>query len=229
MNTEENQPVLSQETETTVESTQVKSESKGNPEMARRRLAMKPWRQELAEETKKATDEASKRAATEEGFEDSEENAKQRSFISKTLNYTREAEGKARVGILTKHSSDALTETFKSLEIDPTSDEARLVGNHMFRKFGVEDPERFADSKLVEQEMENLTSRLTRKKVDPIKEEAIRKAGAPKGSSESRTESTVAAKKGEDKDIAKRMGISPERVEKIKKLQERENLPPYLR
>jgi hypothetical protein len=225
--TGENEEVLSQpETESNSQGTPPEKKQEKSPEqkrhdyeMAARRLSMKNWRQEAAEEGKKARDAAVRQVAKQAGFDENDaDNKKQVDFIANSISATRDAETQAERKVLANRSSEWLADTFKQLDIEPSSQEALAVGNTLFKKYGVNDPEKYSDPKLIEQEMENLAAKLSRKKPDPIKEEAMRKSGAPKGSAESRAGEPGVRSKIEAAELSRKWGVSKERADKISKL-----------
>lgn len=127
-----------------------------------------------------------------------------------------------------KQASTLLTGTLKELGYDPHSNEGRMIGQHLFNRYDVDDPDIFRDKSLVEQEIGELTNKLSRgKQQNPVTQAAINKAGVPQGTSQSRSPSQEQQRTSDDSAYANRYGVSKNKAAKLRQLSDK--LPAWMK
>lgn len=176
--------------------------------------------------------EAASNVARSRGYDLSkQENQDQVELMVEVADATREVEEQGRLRQESesrkqkaKAASTVLTASLKELGYDPNSYEAKVLGNHLFSKHGVEDANRFSKKEFIEEEIEKLTSSLSKKKAADQVTEAIINKGTDGGvSSESRTVDADKANKEVTKNFAQERGLSETKAKKI--IEQEKNIP----
>jgi len=233
----ETDTVLSQEEKPQPESQPQETEAKRhNYENAGRRILNKAMRSRIAEMSAGLTDDEIQQVVKDTmssmGYDpEDENNAKQAKVIAKMQSSIEGMKAKKvrdmRNGRV-KESSTVLSETLKNLGYDPHSFEGRTIGQHLFNKYDVDDPDIFRDKEMIELEINELTSSLSKKKTtNPMKQEAIRKAASPQPAAESRSPDAATVRRSEDEEFAKRMGVSVTKAAKLRQLEAK--LPSWMK
>jgi len=191
-----------------------------NEEEAKHRIFRREWKRKMAElgtaaptadqiEAVKAEMKAAGLVGTEEGSEETA--GKQAAFIANSnarLNADRERKAN---DIKRTAANETLAGTLEELGYKKGTPEYQMLGQALFNRHGIENPDLYADKELVEREREALAAALQRKTgtPDPVTGAVIARAGAPKPAAESR-HPPAAGITAEVKAYAKDRGISEE-------------------
>lgn len=236
--TVEKEIVLSQEVTQPVVTEVPKEKTPEEKEQARkafeRRQQAKNWKAELRRineegptpEEAKAVEELAKK----EGFDLSKpENKSHVDLMVKVNSAQNELRDRKRNGILAQASRDNLGATLEELEYEKGSDGFTAIGNHLFRKFGTENPDFYTDKDAVSKEIDSYQKAIQRKDkpVSPIEEHVAAKASTPKPESESRAGTQVADDAAKNKAYAEKHGLSEAKAPKI--LEKQQKLPSWAR
>lgn len=242
----ENAAVLSQEENGTEAQTETKADrSEADKEAARKayqqRMERKKWKEQvraiesapLTEEDRKAVEDLAKSKGFKvDGDDDQAKSNREQVLLNaeaqKALNAIEV--GKIET-VLRDASKSILSNTLEELGYEKGSSGYAFIGNHLFKTFGVSNPDVFENKDLVEKEIEGLTAALNRKAnkaADPVEKAVHSKAGAPRGSTESRVGGgSGSAASNEVKEMMKERGIS-EATAKIF-LEKEKSLPKWMR
>lgn len=191
-----------------------------------RRHFQKNYRASLQKELEKQSQEEGERILREQGLDPADEqNKKTVLFSTKHALRTREIEDEMIQKAKAKDASEVLSQTFQDMGINPNSDEAKILGNHLFRIVGIDNPDVFQDVALVDREAQRLASGLARKKESGSITSAVIDKAATDKSVQSRVPEVPVNKK--NKEAAQRYGISEAKTERFSELQSK--IPSFMR
>lgn len=197
-----------------------------------RRQQQKDWKKTLAEENEKSAREEAVRLGFDPSKDDGDKTLQLVTSIVKRSreneeNLREQSEKEARMEEA-RAASAVLAPVLKDLGYDPMSDEARILGNRLFKKLGTSNPDAFRDKSVVEAEIDSLQTAFTRKKAsDPVTDALISKAATTVKTTESRTATVDKAKSADLKQAAADRGVSEGRMAKI--LEKEAKIPSFMR
>lgn len=194
-----------------------------NRENALRRLNHKEWQKKVSDltESPELAREAVRRAAERHGFKtDDEGNAKQIDLVADALHEHTLSRERQIKETKRQAATETLSSTLKELDYDPSSEEFKIVGNILFQRFGIDNPDVYGDPDRMRKELEDLTSRITRtKKKDAVTDSLVRKASLPAATTESRSASSAETQKVQSKKVSSELGVSEAKASKLAEMQ----------
>lgn len=194
-----------------------------------RRQQQKNWRQQIHEVNANSGENALKAAkAAVQGEVDLNDEATEKNIrvMTKVVRAEREDSEKSKREVLRRASSDILSSTLHEIGVDPTSGAGVGFGNHLFKKFGIENPDFYENTEAVEAERQAYVRSLG-KAESPVTSALLNRGSAPGGSKESRTVGAEKGKAEENRRLAGDRGISEAKVSKILELEAK--LPAHMR
>lgn len=231
--TENTQEVLSQSNQSDATTEPTEAEKAARRAAYQERIKRREWRNQIDQtrfadvddheinEVMAQIREQGLETRTDDGQVDVEATRKQAAVIAKSNARQLALRHQKEMAIKTKAANATLGQTLKDIGYDPAEPAYTMLGNALFRRHGVDNPDLYDDPDFVRRECEAITASLTRKASsgDTVATAVTRRAAKPPPNTESRFSKTSDTANEAVKQYAKERGVSEEKAKRLMELE----------